>query len=200
MSSSHDSGNHAGNPAALAVASTAEHDLPHEGPIRTPKQLIWAVVASFLVPIVAIVLLVNYVNLANKPAAGSTALEAEAVAKRLQRVGAVEIRDPATAVVRTGEQVFQAACTACHTSGAAGAPKVGDEGVWSPRLKTGYETLLTSALKGKGAMGAQGGGDYSDHEVARAVVYMTNKSGGKFAEPAAAAPAVAPADAASAPK
>ena len=180
MSSSHDT--------AQAVA---EHDLPHEGPIRTPKQLMWAVGASFLVPIVAIILLVNYVNFDNKPAAGSDAMGAQAVAKRLQRVGAVEIRDPATAVVRTGEQVFQGACTACHTAGAAGAPKTGDEAAWAPRLKTGYEALLNSALKGKGAMGAQGGGDYSDFEVGRAVVYMANKSGAKFAEPTPAAPAEA---------
>lgn len=193
MSSPHDPAPHAEHP----TFDHAAHDLPHEGPIRTPKQLIAAVVASFLIPIVAIILLVNYVDFANKPAAGSTGLEAEAVGKRLQRVGSVEIRDAASAVVRTGEQVFQVACTACHTSGAAGAPKVGDEAAWAPRVKTGYDALLTSALKGKGAMGAQGGGDYSDYEVARAVVYMTNKSGAKFEEPKAPAAA---ADAASAPK
>ena len=192
MSSSHDSAHH----AAHTASDHAAHDLPHEGPIRTPKQLIWAVLASFLIPIVAIILLVNYVDFGTKPGAGSTGLEAEAVGKRLQRVGSVEIRDAASAVVRTGEQVFQGACTACHTAGAAGAPKIGDEAAWAPRVKTGYETLLNSALKGKGAMGAQGGGDYSDHEVARAVVYMANKSGAKFDEPKAAAAA----DAASAPK
>jgi hypothetical protein len=45
--------------------------------------------------------------------------------------------------------------------------------------------LLTSALKGKGAMGAQGGGDFEDAEIGRAVVYMANASGGKLAEPKA---------------
>lgn len=192
MSSSHDPAKHAGHQSS----DDAAHDLPHEGPIRTPKQLIAAVVASFVIPIVAIILLVNYVDFGSKPSAGSAGLEAEAVAKRLQRVGSVELRDEASAVVRTGEQVYLSACTACHTSGAAGAPKSGDEAAWAPRLKTGYDTLLTSALKGKGAMGAQGGGDYSDYEVARAVVYMTNKSGAKFDEPKAPAAA----DAASAPK
>lgn len=192
MSSSHDSASHAAHPAS----DHAAHDLPHEGPIRTPKQLIWAVVASFVIPIVAIIMLVNYVDFGAKPAAGSTGLEAEAVAKRLQRVGSVEIRDAATAVLRTGEQVYQGACTACHAAGAAGAPKLGDEAAWAPRLKTGYDALFNSVLKGKGAMGAQGGGDYSDFELARAVVYMANKGGGKFDEPKAAAAA----DAASAPK
>jgi cytochrome c5 len=43
--------------------------------------------------------------------------------------------------------------------------------------------LWNSALKGKGAMGAQGGGDFSDYEVARAVVYMANAGGAKFDEP-----------------
>jgi cytochrome c5 len=66
----------------------------------------------------------------------------------------------------------------------AGAPKFGDAGAWGPRIKTGFDALLNSALKGKGAMGAQGGGDLDDFEIARAVVYMVNGSGGKFAEPA----------------
>ena len=46
---------------------------------------------------------------------------------------------------------------------------------------------MTSALKGKGAMGAQGGGDFNDIEIARAVVYMANNAGGKFDEPKAPA-------------
>jgi cytochrome c5 len=166
------------------------HDEPHEGPIKTPKQLIWAVVASFVVPILGIILLANYVHWGAKPAAGSDAMSAEATALRLQRVGSVELRDAsAPAVLRTGEQVYQAQCTACHAAGAAGAPKSGDAAAWGPRLKQGYEGLLNSALKGKGAMGAQGGGEYSDFEIGRAVVYMANKAGGRLAEPVAPAPA-----------
>jgi cytochrome c5 len=173
-----------------------DHDEPHEGPIRTPKQLVVAVVASFVVPIIAIILLVNYVDFGVKPGAGSDGLGAEAVAKRLQKIGAVEIRDPSgPLVLKTGEEVYKAQCTACHAAGAAGAPKTGDAAAWAPRLKTGYETLLNSALKGKGAMGAQGGGDYSDTEIARAVVYLANSAGGKFAEPAVPAPAASAASA-----
>ena len=177
--------------------STAPHDDgPHEGPIKTPKQLIIAVVASFVVPIVAIILLVNYVDFAAKPSAGSDGLGAEAVARRLQPIGAVEIRDAsAPRVLRTAEQVYTGQCAACHAVGAAGAPKLGDAAAWAPRIATGYEALLTSALKGKGAMAAQGGGEYSDYEIGRAVVYMANQAGGKLAEPPAPA-----ASAASAPK
>jgi cytochrome c5 len=175
----------------------ADHDLPHEGPIKTPKQLLWAVVAAFVVPIVAIILLVNYVVADKMPAAGSTGLSDEAVALRIQPVGRVEIKDINDAgSMKTGEQVYAAQCVACHGSGAAGAPKLGDAAAWGPRVKNTYEALLSSALKGKGAMGAQGGGDFSDVEIGRAVVYMANQGGGKFDEPkvsavaAAAAPAV----------
>lgn len=173
------------------------HEESHEGPIKTPKQLVLTVVASFLVPIVVIILMANYVASGSKEAPGSDGLGAEAVARRLQPVGSVEIRDASgPAVLRTGEQVFQAVCTACHTSGAAGAPKVGDAAAWGPRIKTGYEALLNSALKGKGAMSAQGGGDYSDIEVGRAVVYMANQAGAKFEEPKAPAAAASAASAA----
>lgn len=164
----------------------------HEGPIKTPKQLIWTVVASFVVPILIIILLVNYVAMGDKPAAGTKALDAQAVAQRIAPVGRVELRDASdVASLKTGEQVYQAVCGACHNSGAAGAPKLGDNAAWGDRLKTGYDALLNSVLKGKGAMGAQGGGDYSDFELGRAVVYLTGKSGGAFPEPAAPAPAAA---------
>ena len=173
------------------------HDGPHEGPIRTPKQLIWAVVASFLVPIVAIIMLVNYVDFGDRAGAGSESMTAEAVAKRLQRVGSIEIRDPSgPAVLRAGEQVYTGQCAACHASGAAGAPKFGDATAWGPRIKTGYDALLTSVLKGKGAMGAQGGGEYSDAELGRAVVHLVNNAGGKLEEPKAPAAAASAASAA----
>jgi cytochrome c5 len=167
----------------------------HTGPIKTPKQLIWTVVASFIIPIVTIILLVNYVAFGDKPAAGSDGMTEQAIAKRIQPLGMVEIRDASdVASLKTGVQVYEAVCGACHTSGAAGAPKLGDAAAWGPRVATGYEALLTSALKGKGAMGAQGGGDYSDYEIARAVVHMANQGGGKFAEPKPPAPAASAAN------
>lgn len=169
------------------ATSSPDHDAPHEGPIKTPRQLVWAVVFSFVVPIIAIILMVNYVAADHKPAAGSDALTEEAVARRLQRVGAVQIKSATDATaLKTGEQVYAAQCVACHGSGAAGAPKIGDAAAWAARVKTGFEALLTSALKGKGAMAAQGGGDLSELEIARAVVYLANQGGAKFEEPKAA--------------
>lgn len=168
----------------------------HEGPIKTPKQLITAVFLAFVVPVIVIVMLAVYVSSETRPAAGSDMLDREAIATRLQAVGRVEIKDGSeVAVVRTGEQVFQAQCTACHTSGAAGAPKIGDTDAWAPRIKTGFDALLHSSLKGKGAMSPQGGGEFSDYEIGRAVVYIANKGGAKFEEPAAPAAAASAASA-----
>jgi cytochrome c5 len=176
----------------MSNAHHDDHDLPHEGPIKTPKQLIWAVALSFIVPILLIVLLANYVSSQTKPAAGSDAMTEQAVAARLQKIGSVEIKDLSDpASMKTGAQVYAAQCTACHAAGVANAPKSGDAAAWGPRLKTGYEALLTSALKGKGAMGAQGGGDFSDFEIGRAVVYMANQAGGTLPEPKMPAPAAA---------
>jgi cytochrome c5 len=183
-----------------------DHDGPHEGPIKTPKQLILAVLFAFVVPIIVIVLLVEYVSSSHRPAAGSKGLSPEAVAARIAPVGKVEVKDASDlSTLKTGEQVFTAQCTTCHTAGLVGAPKVGDAGAWAPRIKTGFDALVHSALAGKGQMGAQGGGDFTDLEVARAVVFMANKGGATFEEPkappagaapaAAAAPAPAPAPA-----
>ena len=163
---------------------TTSHDEGHSGPIRTPKQLLLASALFFIVPVFIIIGLVFAVTKANKPAAGAVNTE-KAVAMRIQKIGSVEIRD-VNRVLKSGEEVYKAQCTACHAAGLAGAPKTGDTGAWAARIKTGYDALLTSALKGKGAMGAQGGGEYDDIEIGRAVVYLTN------AAPVAAAVATAP--------
>ena len=152
-------------------------------PIKTPKQFAVVVLASFVVPIFIIIGLVYYVTSANKPTAGSDNTP-EMLSARIEKVGAVSIKD-ANRTLKTGEEVYKGQCTTCHSIGAAGSPKFGDVTAWGPRVKKGYDALLTSALKGKGAMGAQGGGDYDDIEVARAVVYMANAGGAKFSEPKA---------------
>ena len=186
-----------------------EIDGPHEGPIKTPKQLILAVFYAFVVPIFGIILLVMFVTTDQRPSAGSDALTPKAVAERIRPVGRVEIKDMSDpASMKSGDQVFAAQCTACHTAGALGSPKLGDAAAWAPRIKTGYDALLHSALAGKGQMPPQGGGDFSDFEVGRAVVYMANQAGAKLPEPtapvaaasgAAATTAVAVATGASAP-
>ncbi len=149
------------------------------------KQLVLTVGLAFVIPLVIIVSLVSFVTSGSRLSTDTSDAE-RAVAGRIQKVGLVEFqggsREP-----RTGEQVFKAQCSACHQSGAAGSPKFGDAGAWGPRIKTGLESLVNSALRGKGNMGAQGGGDLSDLEVARGVVYMANAGGAKFEEPKAPA-------------
>lgn len=188
-----------------ATPTHTDHEPHHEGPVRTPKQLMLAIFFSFVIPIFGIVLLVNYVTSASKPAAGSDALGAKATAARIQPVGRVVVKDVSdVTALRSGEDAFKGQCAACHNAGLAGAPKLGDTAAWAPRIKTGYDALLTSALKGKGAMAAQGGGDLSEIEIGRAVVYMANAGGAKFDEPkapaaAGSAPAAAAAPAPAAP-
>ena len=177
--------------------SDHEHE-HHTGPIKTPSQLLWTSFFAFVAPIFIIIGLVYTVTSGNKPAMGAADPEL-AVAQRIQRVGTVELRD-ANRPLASGEAVYAAQCVACHAAGVAGAPKFGDVAAWAPRIATGYEALLTSVLKGKGAMGAQGGGAYRDEELGRAVVHLANSAGGQFAVPeAAAAPAPAAAPGAAAP-
>jgi cytochrome c5 len=168
--------------------------------IKTPKQLITVVTLALLVPIFIIVMLASWVNSGPRDGAGSNAMSKEATAARIKPVAELALKGAGgIKALKTGAEVYNGQCAACHAAGVAGSPKFGDAGAWGARIKTGYETLLNSALKGKGAMAAQGGGDYEDAEIARAVVHMANAAGAKFAEPkdAPAAPsAVAPAVAA----
>jgi cytochrome c5 len=175
--------------------SENNHEEAHTGPIKSPKQLLFTSILAFVVPVFVIIGLVNYVGSNAKPQAGTSNMEMQ-VSARIQKIGSVEVRD-ANRPLKTGEEVFKAQCSACHATGAAGSPKFGDAGAWGPRIKSGYEALLHSALKGKGAMSPQGGGDHSDFEIGRAVVYMANAGGAKFEEPKAPA---APQGEASAPQ
>ncbi|MDB5829966.1 MAG: cytochrome, partial [Variovorax sp.] len=184
----------------------------HTGPIKNPKQLLLAVFFSFIAPILIIVGLVSYVVSGTHPSGtaegDSMALYGVSkdnrdreMADRLKRVGSIEIRDT-NRELATGEAVFKGQCITCHGApGIPGAPHFSDAAAWGPRIGQGYATLLDHALHGKGAMPAQGGGDYEDVEVGRAVVYMANAGGAKFPvpdRPAAAAPADGAAPAAAA--
>lgn len=165
----------------------------HQSLIRTPKQFVVAVTAFFLVIVIGIILLVSFVT--NKPleGAGTASLAAEATETRLRPVaeaGYTLIDSSAPRVLQAGSAVYAATCAACHDSGLAGAPKTGDSAAWGARLGQGYDTLLKHALEGLRAMPAKGGNpDLDNLEIARAVVFMTNKSGARFDEPPEPAPA-----------
>ncbi|MEO6269507.1 MAG: c-type cytochrome [Lautropia sp.] len=155
--------------------------------IKTPKQLITVVVLALILPIIVIVLLASYVVSGKRIGAGADAMTSAAIEARIKPVAGLELRDAnAPVAARSGEEIYKAVCGACHAAGVAGAPKFEDKGAWGPRLASGLDALVNAALKGKGAMPAQGGGDYSDTEVTKAVVYMANAAGGNFEAPAAA--------------
>ncbi|WP_186266789.1 c-type cytochrome [Burkholderia gladioli] len=159
----------------------------HEAPIKTPGQLIAVIVASFAIPIVIIILFATYANHVFRTGAGTDSLSDAAVAARIAPLAQVDVKDAnAPRSYKSGEEIYKAVCVTCHASGAAGAPKFGNAGDWAPRIAQGYDTLLHVALTGQGAMPARGGtspDDVSDFEIARAVVYMANNSGAKFADP-----------------
>lgn len=140
----------------------------------------------------------------NTASASSSAQTEEQIVERLRPVAGFEMGATSKGP-KTGEEVFNSLCTACHAAGVAGAPKVGDAGAWGPRIAQGEATLFKHALEGftgkTGTMPAKGGNPaLSDLEIQRAVVFMANKSGGSLAEPAApAADAAAPAAAGAAP-
>lgn len=117
----------------------------------------------------------------NKPV-----VDDEAVLARIQPVARVELAASATAATgaRTGEEIVNGICGACHTAGVAGAPKIGDRAAWAPRLGQGLNGLVKSATAGKNAMPPKGGAELSAAELTSAVVFMTNKSGASFKETA----------------
>lgn len=102
-------------------------------------------------------------------AGGATPIPAAVAPAKAQTVAA--------APVRSGEVVYGSVCFACHATGAAGAPKVGDKAAWLPRIAQGDATLLQHALQGFNAMPPHGGcSACSAAEIKAAVAYMTAKS------------------------
>ncbi len=82
---------------------------------------------------------------------------------------------PSAAAMETGKKIYKTACFSCHDMGVAGAPKVGDNAAWAPRIATGIDALAHSAINGKGAMPPKGGRvDLSDADIRATVEYMVS--------------------------
>jgi len=85
---------------------------------------------------------------------------------------------------QSGEQVYKAVCVACHETGVAHAPKLGDRAAWAPLIAEGQHVLTGHAWVGVRAMPARGGStDLTLAEFARAVAHMARGSGGNWADP-----------------
>lgn len=81
-----------------------------------------------------------------------------------------------------GKKLYESTCIACHGTGAAGAPKFGNQADWAPRIKLGLDKLVDVAIHGLGAMPPRGGSQATDAQLRDAVVYMTDHSGAHFDE------------------
>ncbi|WP_347815623.1 c-type cytochrome [Achromobacter mucicolens] len=80
--------------------------------------------------------------------------------------------DTLAAVNPAGEKLYKSACVACHASGVANAPKLGDKQAWTPFLAQGADALMVTVLNGKGAMPPRGGSAADDATLRAAVEYM----------------------------
>lgn len=172
------------------TSHAAGHDA-HAAPTHSLAKKVVSIGVLLGVPLLVVLGLINAYK--TQDSAAPASMSEQAVMSRIQKVGRLSLGATQQAA-RTGEDVYKVQCTTCHAAGLLGAPKFGDAAAWGPRIKLGYSTLLASALKGKGNMTPQGGGSFSDDEVGRALVYLANAGGAKFAEPkapAAAGPAAA---------
>ena len=160
---------------------------------------IWIAIGTVAL-VVGIILLARFAigaygarSLENDPAMSAQALAQRlAPVARLQVEGAGEVAPaapgaaPKVAAVAPaaaaggksdGKKVYDATCMACHATGAANAPKLGDKAAWAPRLKAGKDALYAAALKGKGAMPPKGGNAaLPDADVKAAVDYLVGAS------------------------
>jgi len=130
--------------------------------------------------------------------ANTQALEPAAVSERTKPIGEVKVASAEDAAATTeaaaeksGKEIYDTACMACHNTGAAGAPKVGDNAAWAPRIAKGTDVLLNSALNGFNAMPPRGGNpSLSDEEIKKTVDYMLSTvQAAEQPAPAEAAPA-----------
>ena len=123
--------------------------------------------------------------------AATTEAVKEVVAEKVEEVAAKaeEVKTEVVAAIATtvaattavdhsaGEAVYKSSCFACHDSGVAGSPKIGDKAAWAARIAAGSDIMYASAIKGKGAMPAKGGNmSMSDADVKAAVDYMAAES------------------------
>ncbi|MAY14874.1 MAG: cytochrome c5 family protein [Oceanospirillaceae bacterium] len=112
----------------------------------------------------------------------ATDAQNDKIAERIKPVGTVCVGAEcggaavAPAEPRSGEEVFGAACTACHSMGVLGAPKKGDKAAWDERLAKGMDKTLQNALHGLNAMPPKGNcANCSDDEILAAIKYMSGR-------------------------
>lgn len=110
----------------------------------------------------------------------------ETVEQRIKPVGQVAVGEPPkeeVAVVavaaepRSGQEIYDGFCAACHGSGLPGVPQLGDTAAWQARWDEGVDKVVADAIKGEGGMPPRGGSDASDDEMRAAVMYLFKQAG-----------------------
>lgn len=93
-------------------------------------------------------------------------------------VGPIEVVAPTASAPKSGKEIFETVCTACHSTGVLNAPKYGDKASWEPRVAKGETVLIQNALNGFNQMPARGGQPkLSDEEIKATVQYMLEAVG-----------------------
>lgn len=150
-------------------------------------QLIIAIPGSILAFTLIISLIAKTFGVVGGPEVAPPAAAVAKVEENIKPVATVEVGSAGPHAEKSGEEVFKAVCTMCHTAGLMNAPKFGDKDAWKPRIAQGYDTLINHAVHGIRSMPAKGGNPaLTDGEVANAVAYMANASGANFKPKAAA--------------
>jgi len=146
--------------------------------LRSVIETTAVVIGSFVAAVILIVLLTKDYS-SNEPST-----EKVVDASTTEPVAQVEVDDQsdnASDKVIDAKQIIAANCAMCHEGGLMGAPKIGSEEQWAPRIAQGKETLVSHAINGIRTMPARGGNaKLSDEEVAAAVIDMANAAGANF--------------------
>jgi cytochrome c5 len=86
---------------------------------------------------------------------------------------ATQVAETVPAEPKSGKEVYDSVCFACHASGVLGAPKFRDQADWASRIAKGKDVLLQNSINGLNAMPARGGNpSLTDEELQAAIDYM----------------------------
>ena len=141
-------------------------------------KMLMLVVGGLVAFFVVIIILAQVVSGSDAEMAPDAMVEAATI-DRIKPFGAVNVGAAPVVVASAvdGKGTYGASCAACHATGAAGAPKLGDKGAWKSRIGQGMDTLFDHAINGFKGMPAKGGNaSLSDEAVQAAVEYMVKNS------------------------